>query len=98
MKKFERIFSLVVVRLFQTFLLYFGYNAFEKVEKFGNSIREYDSYVPYPNNNGDISYLNSNSVALSTGFNGGSIAMGLISCTCLFLIVWIEINLHKRKN
>ena len=31
-------------------------------------------------------------VAVSTGYDGGALAMGLICCVCIIMIVWIEIN------
>ena len=34
---------------------------------------------------------------VSTGFNGGALAMGLITCMCIFGIVWIEIS-RKPKS
>ena len=42
--------------------------------------------------NGDVA------VAITSGFNGGALAMGLITCACLMSIVWLEVNkskLHK---
>ena len=36
-------------------------------------------------------------VAVSTGFDGGSLAMGMICCVCIIMIVWIEIN-KKPKS
>ncbi|MFN5323955.1 MAG: hypothetical protein ACK5C5_03465 [Bacteroidota bacterium] len=36
------------------------------------------------------------SVAVSTGYNGGAIAMGLICSVCIVMIVWIEIR--KTSN
>tara|TARA_B100002019_G_C20810321_1_gene375595 strand:- start:203 stop:520 length:318 start_codon:yes stop_codon:yes gene_type:complete len=35
-------------------------------------------------------------VDVSTGFDGGALAMGLITCMCIFGIVWIEIS-RKSK-
>lgn len=31
-------------------------------------------------------------VEVSTGFDGGALAMGLVCCVCIIMIVWIEIN------
>ena len=36
-------------------------------------------------------------VDVSTGFNGGALGMGLITCMCIFCIVWIEIS-RKSKS
>jgi hypothetical protein len=34
-------------------------------------------------------------IAVSTGFNGGAISMGLIASMCIFGIIWIEISKQK---
>ena len=36
-------------------------------------------------------------VDVSTGFDGGALAMGMICCVCIVMIVWIEIN-KKSKS
>ena len=41
--------------------------------------------------------LEGTDVAVSTGFDGGSLAMGMICCVCIIMIVWIEIN-KKPKS
>lgn len=35
------------------------------------------------------------SVHTSSGFDGGSLAMGLITCMCIYGIVWLQINKTK---
>ena len=35
-------------------------------------------------------------VAVSTGFDRGSLGMGMICCVCIIMIVWIEI--HKKSK
>ena len=35
-------------------------------------------------------------VDISSGYNGGALAMGLISCVCIVMIVLIEINKTKQ--
>ena len=35
------------------------------------------------------------SVHTSSGFDGGSLAMGLITCMCIYSIVWLQINKTK---
>ena len=29
---------------------------------------------------------------ITSGYNGGALAMGFICCVCIVMIVWIEIN------
>ncbi len=41
--------------------------------------------------NGDYESVGT-SVAVSTGYIGGSLAMGLICSVCIIMIVWIEVN------
>ena len=36
-------------------------------------------------------------IAVSTGYNGGSLSMGLITCVCIFSIIWIEIHKMNKK-
>lgn len=35
------------------------------------------------------------SVAITSGYNGGAIAMGLVSCVCILGVVWLQINKTK---
>ena len=35
-------------------------------------------------------------VDISTGFNGGTLSMGLICSVCIVMIVWIEISKAQR--
>ena len=46
---------------------------------------------------GDEQIIGGAAVDISTGFNGGALAMGLITCMCIFGIVWIEIS-RKSKS
>ena len=98
MKKFLKTLSLLAIRGFQLLLLFFAYDAFEKSDELGHSVREFDSYVPGLNENDVLMNINSNSVAITSGFNGGAVAMSLITCTCLFLVVWIELSIYQRRN
>ena len=35
-------------------------------------------------------------VAVTAGYNGGAISMGLVCCVCIFLVIWIEVHKSKR--
>ena len=35
-------------------------------------------------------------VAITSGYNGGAMAMGLITCICIFGVVWLEINKQSK--
>jgi hypothetical protein len=36
-------------------------------------------------------------IALSAGYTGGAIAMGIICSVCIIMIVWIEVNKSNSK-
>jgi hypothetical protein len=98
MKKMLPFLNWFFVKLFQLFLLYLSIEAFDKAKEFGDSVKSFDSNVYNIDQNGIEKYINANSIAVTSGYNGGAVAMGLISCTTLFLIVWIEVVLYKKKN
>ena len=37
-------------------------------------------------------------VAITSGYDGGALAMGLITCACLISIVWLEVNKSKLRK
>lgn len=36
-------------------------------------------------------------IAVSSGYNGGALSMGLITCVCIFAVIWLEIHKMKKK-
>ena len=56
-----------------------------------------DKFTEYYARPGDEQIIGGAAVDISTGFNGGALAMGLITCMCIFGIVWIEIS-RKSKS
>ncbi len=66
----------------------------EETSRFGTYTKEVkmDSF-PYRSHEEDFG----TDVALSTGYDGGSIAMGMICSVCIIMIVWLEIN-KKRMD
>ena len=56
-----------------------------------------NSYSEGFNNSYSETITGGAAVDVSTGFNGGALAMGLITCMCIFGIVWIEIS-RKSKS
>lgn len=45
----------------------------------------------------DYEYISGGAaVDISTGFDGGALAMGLICCVCIVMIVWIEVLKVQR--
>ena len=65
----------------------------EETSRFGVYTKEVkmDSY-PYRSHEEDFG----TDVALSTGYDGGAVAMGMICSVCIIMIVWLEIN--KKRN
>tara|TARA_B110000259_G_scaffold152238_1_gene172144 strand:+ start:65 stop:379 length:315 start_codon:yes stop_codon:yes gene_type:complete len=58
-------------------------------ERLSTSLRRGESVTPASENV---------AVAITSGYDGGALAMGLITCACLISIVWLEVNkskLHK---
>lgn len=45
----------------------------------------------------DYSVPSEINVAITSGYNGGALAMGLICCMCVFGIVWLEVNKTSAK-
>jgi hypothetical protein len=39
--------------------------------------------------------LGSKKSSITSGYDGGAIAMGLIACICIYCIVWLQINKTK---
>lgn len=37
-------------------------------------------------------------VAVTSGYDGGALAMGLITCACIIGIVWLEVNRLKQRK
>ena len=48
----------------------------------------YEAYDLGHNSNGHI----------TSGYDGGALAMGLITCACLISIVWLEVNKSKLRK
>lgn len=42
--------------------------------------------------NGDVA------VAVTSGYDGGALAMGLITCACIIGTVWLEVNRLKQRK
>lgn len=37
-------------------------------------------------------------VAVTSGYDGGALAMGLITCACIIGIVWLEVNKIRKSK
>jgi hypothetical protein len=102
MKKYIPYLSWISVRLFQVFLLLIAIESSERSYSLGNSTLVEMGDVYEYSNDARFELHEKKAIAknieIETGYNGGAIAMSIITCVCLFLIVWIEINFSKRNQ
>ena len=90
MKKiFSSVLRFVQSYFLQALLSVIALGASDQAYRFGN--RTYWNVGTYKEGFSEIA----TDIAVSTGFNGGAISMGLIASMCIFGIVWIEISKQK---
>ena len=80
----------------QIILTVVGYNSWEMTIELGSETYWENGYINklMHYQNGAKEYL-ATDVDVTAGFDGGAIAMGLITCMCIFGIVWLKINKPK---
>ena len=95
MKKFlSSVLCFIKSYFLQALLSVVAFLSFENAYNLGERIySQAGTYAKYSN---DRSRTGTD-IAVSTGFDGGSLAMGMICCVCIIMIVWIEIN-KKPKS
>ena len=94
MKIIKKILCFIKSYFLQTVLAFLAYLSFETATDLGfRTVRFTGTFDKYPDSGRDS--FEATDVAISTGFEGGAIAMGLICCTCIIMIVWLEIS---KKN
>ena len=80
----------------QILLSVVGYNSWEMAIELGRETYGESGYfnklMHYQN--GAQEYL-ATDVDVTAGFDGGSLAMGLITCVCIIGVVWLQINKTK---
>ena len=79
----------------QTLLLIAAYNSWEKAIELGSETYSRGGSFDKNWDNRRASDYISTDVDVTAGFEGGAIAMGLITCVCIFGIVWLQINKSK---
>ena len=79
----------------QTLLLITAYNSWEKAIELGSETYFADGSIDKNFGTGQRSSYIPTDVDVAAGFDGGAIAMGLITCVCIFGIVWLQINKSK---
>tara|TARA_B100000787_G_scaffold13219_1_gene9607 strand:- start:474 stop:782 length:309 start_codon:yes stop_codon:yes gene_type:complete len=84
-------------RFLQIILLIIAIDSWEQAIRFGNktfkAIGTFNKNFSQ-NYDDDPLYMGTD-VAVTAGFEGGAIAMGLVTCVCIFGVVWIEISKNK---
>ena len=84
-------------RFLQIILLIIANDSWEQAIRFGN--KTFKANGIYDKNFSQVydttpMYMGTD-VAVTAGFEGGAIAMGLVTCVCIFGVVWIEISKTK---
>ena len=78
----------------QTLLLIFAYISWEKAIELGSETKESSGYF-FKNFRQVTSPLMRTDNDVTAGFDGGALAMGLITSMCIFGIVWLQVNKSK---
>ena len=94
MKTFlKSIFKFIQSIFLQVLLGFVAFTSFEECRITGNMF-EVGTYEK------EIDYKTTETVgtAIVSGFNGGTIAMGIICSVCLIMIVWLEINKKSKSQ
>ena len=97
MKKLLLLFSAVIKSYFiQTLLAFVGYYSWLEAKIIG---KEYESAMGnfLPEHSRFKQIYSATDVAITSGFNGGAIAMGLICCTCIITIGLLEIKKFEKN-
>lgn len=89
---FKSIFSFIQSVFLQVILGIIAFVSFEECKELGNSF-EVGTYEKAA----DYNTTETVGTTITSGFNGGTIAMGIICSVCIILIVWLEIN-KKTKH
>ena len=100
MKKFlSSVLCFIKSYFLQALLSVVAFLSFENAYNLGvKTYRSAGTYTKYGRDTYSVDSVRTGTdVAVSTGFDGGSLAMGMICCVCIIMIVWIEIN-KKPKS
>jgi hypothetical protein len=83
----------------QILLLAVAFESWSEAQRLGSkesfeSISGYRIDKRYSSGKKDILFDVDSSI--TSGYDGGAIAMGLIACICIYCIVWLQINKTKQ--
>ena len=96
MKIIKKIFCFIKSYFLQALLGLLAYESFERATRLGYKTASFNGkFDKYPLSTRRQT-LEATDVAMSAGFDGGALAMGFICCTCLIMIVWLEISKLKK--
>ena len=96
MKSIKKFFYFIKSYFLQAVLAFLAYLSFETATELGfKSASATGKFQKYRGNSRDA--YDATDVAISTGFEGGAMAMGLICSTCIIMIVWLEISKPKKS-
>ena len=97
MKSIKKFFCFIKSYFLQAVLAFLAYLSFETATELGFKSASADGMFKKYGNNSREAVYDATDVAISTGFEGGAMAMGLICCTCIIMIVWLEISKPKKS-
>lgn len=83
----------------QFILTYCAYISWIESSEIGKMVESNDGWIyKYIGTKPKVGYTEifPTDTAITSGFDGGSLAMGLISCACIIMIVLIEINKRHK--
>lgn len=80
----------------QILLSVVGYNSWEMAIELGSETLVSEGVFDENWDNSRVSRYIPIDVDVTAGFDGGALAMGLITCMCIFGIVWLQLNKSKR--
>mgnify|MGYP001055453808 FL=1 len=79
----------------QILLTVVGYNSWEMAIELGSETLVGEGVFDENWDNYRVTKYITHDVDVTAGFDGGAIAMGLITCMCIFGIIWLQINKTK---
>ena len=97
MKKLRISSAWLRIRILQILLALLCFDAYDKTFTLGDNTFSEQGDVHEIVDEGFRKIGVPKAISTESGYVGGSLAMGMIVCTSLFLIVWLELSYHKNK-
>ncbi len=89
---FKSIFKFIQSVFLQVLLGILAFASFEECKQLGHRF-EAGTYEK----GADYNTSETVGTTITSGFNGGTVAMGIICSVCIVMIVWLEINKQNKK-